>query len=163
MKQEMRIVILSAVLAFLGSTVGAFLSFQLGEKAWEREVQYDHKKFTVQQRIKLVERLAKAVASLDEIQKNIELIEIDRNARTIALEQGQSPPVISEVSERLSNRLVQIEAEYSAVLSLLQVFYGPKTNNSVNKLIAAKVWYKPKEEDILKLYDAIGQELYWFP
>ena len=78
MKQEMRIVILSAVLAFLGSTVGAFLSFQLGEKAWEREVQYDHKKFTVQQRIKLVERLAKAVASLDEIQKNIELIKIDR-------------------------------------------------------------------------------------
>ena len=163
MKQEMRIVILSAALAFLGSTVGAFLSFQLGEKAWEREVQYDHKKFAVQQRIKLVERLAKAVASLDEIQKNIELIKIDRNARTIALEQGQSPPVISEVSEKLSNRLVQIEAEYSAVLSLLQVFYGPKTNNSVNKLIAAKVWYKPKEEDILKLYDAIGQELYWFP
>ena len=109
-----------------------------------------------------MERLAKVVAHFDEAEKNHTLIAIDGKARAIALQQGESAAVISEMSERLANRLIEIEAEYSAVLTLLQIHFGPKTRRAITPLIESETWFQPNKNRINALYDAIQEELYWF-
>ncbi len=162
MKKEVTVAIVSAVLASVGSTIGVFITFQLSEKAWDRQVSYDERRIVLKHRIELIERFAKVIAHLDEIKKNLALIEIDKTARLAALDQGKTPPIISEFSEKLSNRNIALEAEYSAVLSLMPIYFGPNSKEAVEKLLASKVWYEPNEDEINYLYEALSNELYWF-
>lgn len=43
--------------------------------------------------------------------------------------------IISKFSERLSNRMIELKAEYTAVLSLLPIYFGSRSKNAVDRLL----------------------------
>ncbi|MEZ7275795.1 hypothetical protein [Pseudoalteromonas sp. 68 DY56-GL68] len=162
MKSEIKIVIISSLLAFVGAGAGSFLSFELSENAWERDIEYKEKRLILDQRIKLIERAAKIFALLNEAEKNSALIGLEKQRLLLSIKEGKEIPAEKADVNKLSNRSIELRAEYTAVLSLLNMYFGPETKLALQNISKSEKWYKPSRGDVQAVMNAVSKELHWF-
>jgi len=162
MNKDIKLIAITSLLAFLGATAGTFISNKYTDYAWERDISYKERSLIFNERAKLIERSAKIFAHLDEVKKNLALMEIERKRIHLADKYREKAPEEKDNTNDLTNRSIELKAEYTAVISMCSLYFGPKTLVAINELSKSEKWYDPDKNSVKEFFGAISEELYWF-
>jgi len=165
---EFLIPLITAIMAFAGSILGAYLVAELDQSNWEERFKVEQRKTIIDKRIELIERTSFmfSKSSLMEaleanIQGAIDIINIEREC----LASGASADTCIEdkdnnLAERLGKERYAINSELLSTLTLSSIYFGPKTKEALRIIIKAP--WKSSAQDRQVLINAMGNELNYF-
>jgi len=161
---EFTIPIITALMALTGSVLGALLVAKLEQSNWKERFQIEHQKTILIKRTELIERtsLLLSNSSLMEaletnIQGHIEIIKINQKCLdSIKVEPCQTE-IDHNLPERLGRERFSINSDLSSTLTLVSVYFGPKTREAL-KAIISDPW-KSNHQDRQALISAMAGEL----
>jgi len=146
-------IIFPAFIGLLGVIIGAvlttYLSNDLANKSWVKQVNYEEKKTISNKRIELIDKTASVFAKSPGISDiwSSYLKDLDKNEFEIK-------------NIELSEKLAQYNSEYYSVISLDHLYFGPKTKAVIDELGKEdKPWWQKNKDLTDKLLTTLIEEL----
>ena len=155
--REIALLIIGGLLTVSGTLLSSYMTNKNEEERWEKRNQLEFNKQVFEQRIKLVERTVKIINKSD--LANFHYIAENGKIELGLLGKGEPDSIIE-------NRKViaELNSEFLAVLSLNNIYFGPKVVEASKELIAStsegSPWWKAEEETKQKYINAMYEELF---
>lgn len=125
---------LTAALTFVGAGGGTYLGHRLEQRRQERDLDHEWKQHMLQRRLELVD---KAVRIINQASAAMMLQGV---SQTIAMEGTPAEVENGQISVRLERslklrmELAALNAEFGSVMSLANIYFGPKTRAATKAL-----------------------------
>jgi hypothetical protein len=146
--------VVGGLMAIITGALSAFLTYYLGQRGWESNLDYQQRAAVLQKRLDLIERTAQLIGRAPGMEDVWEayLKEIGRTA--IGNEPSHDPAI--------STKLGEYNGEFRAILELDSLFFGPKTRAVIATLKGANdplPYWKFPSANLDGLLSAMGSEL----
>lgn len=165
-QREWFVPVLAAVLAFFGALGGSFVSgmFQLNQ--WNNQIAYEKKKIVLEQRVKLLERLSRIANSAAQMRtyNDYLALQVDIHQSYVTCQTSKEkdcqkpdePKVVAEVNVKRA----ELNAEYSATIQLMKVYFSSEVLPTLNELTSRRDWWEPDvESKFLALIRSASKEI----
>lgn len=160
----------TAVLAFFGALLGTYISGLMQEDLWKKTVLHEKRRTIFTERVKLVERVSKAinqgtkaeslqVYAQEHIGIRTQKVHDCKVAKKSSPSSGKchAPEIPVEIL-----RLIHIQSDLTAELvssvELASLYFGPKTRKAADAFMAQQPWWDATES-ALALINAMKEEL----
>jgi hypothetical protein len=126
--------VITASLAFLGAGGGTYFGHMLEQRRLERDLDHEWKQYMLQRRLELVD---KAVRIINQASAAMML---QGTSRAIVMEGTPAEAEHGQISSRLERslklrlELAALNAEFGSVMSLANIYFGPKTRAATKAL-----------------------------
>jgi hypothetical protein len=157
MSDKVILVLLTALLAFIGAVGGNLVTSRLERTQWERQTGYKYQQGVFETRLELIERTAELTNKADIAR----IYDVGtQNALLDAKASIGEPDKVDQATEEVADYSVkreELDADLAAVLSLDRVYFGPKTNEAITRLTDDKdsPWWEADASEFLDLLAAM--------
>lgn len=162
-RQNFSLALIAGILAFGGAVAGGVITNAAQRAVWEEEFAYDAEQRIVDMRIDLIERTVMLMSQSYAVQET-EKDNIAAALSSVAKVAADPTSIVGLIKKSFREQTVEkckaiaSRKEYTNILKLDQVFFGPKTNRAVEKLLKVKPWWDAKDKDREALIDAMHGE-----
>lgn len=154
MSNEIKVAIVTGVLAFVGAITGNYVVAHLDELKSDRQFRLQFRVHMLDMRLGVFDKCSRARAELpylnglqQDVNRMIEHINSDKSAKAAYEEKGP-PQGIREMKKEVN----AIVTEYIGCLVSSRSMFGPKTNAAVGALLEANA-YNPDDEKQVPLFN----------
>jgi hypothetical protein len=153
-RTNIRVVVGTALLAFLGALLGTFLSGYMQESLWKKKTTYEERRLILNERIKLIDRFSKIINMRPKVRTLQEFTELQadiaklnasciKKGKTGGLDKKECFPQenIIEVM-KLTNERAELNAEFASTMQLVVVHFGPKTLKAAESYSKIGAWWE---------------------
>ncbi len=174
---ELQVALFTSLLAFIGAIVGTLISGSIQQSQWKTNVRFEYQKAILQKRIDLIDKASAILNRTDsakwyEIEMELHKEELGYKVKGAALQQGKPQSITQDtVSDKRDNfagfkeaqlSLVTFNSEFAATMTMVRLYFGPRTRNAVDSLMKelkeANKWeFKPATG--LKILEEMTNEL----
>jgi hypothetical protein len=155
-KKEVVFLLIGAALALFSSITTLHLSNKHSSKLWLAKTKFHTSQKIFDERIKLIERTVKILNKVDLLDLNY----IIEDGKTELARSG-----IGNFEEIITNRKVvtELNSEFMTVASLNNIFFGPKTKQSMKNILKTTTdeihWWEVEQKLIDQYVKALSSEL----
>ena len=163
LRQNISLALIAGILAFGGAVAGGVITNAAQRALWEDEFAYDAEQRIVDMRIDLIERTVMLMSQSYAVQET-EKDNIAAALSSVAKVATDPKSIMGLIKKNFREQTVakckaiSSRKEYTNILKLDQVFFGPKTNRAVEKLLKVDPWWDAKAKDREALIDAMHAE-----
>lgn len=154
------LVVITAVLAFLGAIGGTIVASTFESAKWVRETNYTYQQNILNKRIELLERTVK-ILNLGDAAKNLDLGARMSQYELITRNLSSKGETDQFWKDYLSSRLKleDLDVEFSIVISLDRIYFGKNTAKAIEELTKSPKWWEAEDSKKQDLINAMGSEL----
>lgn len=169
-RKEIYLAVGTAFLSFLGAVLGVYLSSLFDQSNWERRFELEQRRVILEKRASLIERTVvlfnKSPTILGlrgslEGNKQLAFLATTDLANSTGKSIDLSGDRLARI-EATAKEIHGLNAEFSAVMSMDAIYFGPETQRAVKDIMKDDPWVAPEAKQ-QALVDAMGKELHWFP
>lgn len=162
-RDKVYLALIVAALSFVGAAAGTFVTSRLDESRWIRDTTFSVKREMFAKRMELLERTVKVFSQL-------QTLDFYHNAGKYAwvegetmIRAGKSAQASVDATTAAAVKVKEAQAELSAVMTLDEIYFGPKTQDAIRQLEkaleAAETWWKVDGARRQAVLDAAAAEL----
>lgn len=165
-KTNLFVALFTAILAFIGALGGSYLSGYQAKSLWIHQINFEEKKQILEQRIKLIERvsrLANSAPQMKSFQGYVDLqsrLSQEYYSKNIPEQTTYKPDSVSKALE-IGNKRSELNAEFASTLQLVDIYFGPVSQVSVEKLAKLQPWWELGEPGFRELINSMRSEVYY--
>lgn len=166
MKHESKIVLITALLAFLGAAGGTYITSYFNTTFWEKKMRYEESRSILNKRLELLEKTVGAINNIQyakDLSTQLSIVPESLKIEKMKILNNIKSEELEKITNKFFNnreKLIYERTNYATIMSMNGLFFGKKTLKVIDTITTIP---NPWDVNITlhnKLLSTMREELY---